>query len=555
MTHSLEIYCENNNKYYQFPLGTNLKEVYDIIKPKLKNHVLAARVNNKLQDLSYELMQPKRVKFIDMTGIDGYSVYTRSLCFILCKAIGKLYPNERFRIVQHICDGLYCKFKNKHIILNENDISNIEKEMKKYVDQDLRIYRDTVETATALQLFAAKGLCAKNELLISRKQPYTSVYRIEDDVDYFYGVLAYSTKSLNNFQLYKFHQGVLLRLPERKTPNVIPPYSPQEKKFRIHTEYRRWGRILGISNISDLNKHVDNNTIGDIIKISEAQQEKKIAQIADRVYKRRNRTKVILIAGPSSSGKTTFSKRLAIQLQVIGLKPINLSLDDYFVDRELSPRDENGEFDFESIKALNIKQFTKDINDLIEGKSIQIGKFDFEEGKRKYTGESLEIDRKNIIIIEGIHGLNPMLTHHLPKKALFKIFISAMTSISIDDHNLISSTDNRLIRRMVRDYKYRHYSAVETIQRWGSVLDGEIKHIIPYQEEADIMFNSALPYELGVLKNQAEKILNGVYKNDREYSKAERLLKFFSYFRSIEEKEIPPTSILREFVGGSTFEY
>lgn len=554
-TRNLEIFCENTQKYYQFHLGTSLKEIYQEIKPGLKYDVLAALVNNELQDLSYELMKPKRINFIDVTSLDGHSVYIRSLCFILYKAVLKLYPGIKFKVEQHISNGLYCKLDDKSITISDDDILSLQEIMQSYVDQNIRFYHDTIETQRAVELFEAKGLSEKTELLLTRKQPYTSVYRLESDIDYFYGVLAYSTGVLKNFKLMQFHQGMLLRFPDRSNPLEILPFIHQEKMFKIHSEFKRWGKILEISNIGDLNRHVESNSIGEIIKVSEALHEKKIAEIADRIFKRKKVTRVILISGPSSSGKTTFSKRLAIQLQVVGLKPLNISLDDYFVNREDTPIDENGEFDYETIDALDISLFNKDVLALLEGQEIRVPKFSFENGRRSYTGNTIKMGRKNILIIEGIHGLNPKLTRMLPQSALFKVFVSAMTSISIDGHNIISSTDNRLIRRIIRDNKYRSYNAIDTLQRWESVLDGENKHIFPYQEEADVMFNSALAYELGVLKFYAEPLLKEVFPVESEHSKSERLLKFFSYFQKINVREIPPTSILREFLGGSTFRY
>jgi uridine kinase len=554
-TRNLEIFCENTQKYYQFHLGTSLKEIYEEIQPELQFDVLAVLVNNEIQDLSYELMKPKRIQFIDVSSLDGHSVYVRSLCFILYKAVLKLYPGIKFKIEQHISNGLYCKLDDRSITISHDDIVHLQEIMQSYVDQDIRFYHDTIETKRAVELFEAKGLSEKTELLLTRKQPYTSVYRLESDIDYSYGVLAYSTGVLKNFKLMQFHQGMLLRFPNRKNPKEILPFIHQEKMFKIHNEFKRWGKILEISNIGDLNRHVESDSIGEIIKVSEALHEKKIAEIADRVCRRKNTTRVILVSGPTSSGKTTFSKRLAIQLQVVGLKPLNISLDNYFVNREDTPLDENGEFDYESVDALDIELFNKDILDLLEGREIRLPKFSFENGKRNYNGSTMKMERKNILIIEGIHGLNPRLTRMLPQQTLFKIFVSAMTSISIDGHNIISSTDNRLIRRLIRDHMFRSYNAIDTLQRWESVLDGENKHIFPYQEEADTMFNSALPYELGVLKFYAEPLLKEIFPLEAEHSKSERLLKFFSYFQMINETEIPPTSILREFLGGSTFRY
>ena len=348
---------------------------------------------------------------------------------------------------------------------------------------------------------------------------------------------------------------MLLRLPDRHNPQELLPVIPQDKLFNVFSEHKRWGKILETTDIGSLNKLIENKFAGPIIKISEALHEKKISQIADQIKARQKHVKVILIAGPSSSGKTTFGKRLAIQLMVNCIKPINLSLDNYFVNRELTPRDENGEYDYESIDALDIATFTDNIQRLLAGEEVEIPKFSFETGQRYYDGEKLRITKQNVIIVEGIHGLNPKLTQLLPPEALFKIFVSALTSIAIDNHNLINPSDNRLLRRMVRDYKYRNYSALDTLKRWESVLLGEQKHIVPYQEEADAIFNSALTYELGTLKLQAEPLLREVTQQHPEHSKALRLLKFLSYIRVVPPREIPPTSIIREFLGGSSFKY
>ena len=391
--------------------------------------------------------------------------------------------------------------------------------------------------------------------MATRGRSYTSVYYIQNTADYFYGTLAPSTGCMAIFDLIPYKDGMLLRLPNRNNPQELLPETPQTKLFQIFSEYKRWGKILGISDIGNLNRTVEEKYSGAIIKISEALHEKKISLIADKIKSRRKKVKVILIAGPSSSGKTTFSKRLSIQLMVNGIRPVNLSLDNYFVNREYTPKDEKGEYDYESIDALDIDTFSDNILRLINGEEIEIPKFSFETGQRYYSGEKLKIAKNNVIVVEGIHGLNPKLTRLLPADSIFRIFVSALTSISIDNHNIINPTDNRLLRRMVRDYKYRNYSALETLKRWESVLKGEQKHIVPYQEEADIMFNSALIYELGALKQQAEPLLREVTGQHPEHSKALRLLKFLSYIKAVPTREIPNTSILREFLGGSSFKY
>ena len=389
----------------------------------------------------------------------------------------------------------------------------------------------------------------------TRGKLFTSLYYLNDLPDYFYGTLAPSTGCLNVFGLVPYKDGMLLQMPDRSDPASLLPVIPQDKLFQIFSENRHWGKVLEVTDIGHLNKIVELKYTSPMIKISEALHEKKISQIADKIKTRHKKVRVILISGPSSSGKTTFSKRLAVQLMVNAIKPINLSLDNYFVNREDTPRDEKGEYDYESLDALDIATFTDNVQRLMQGEEVEIPKFSFETGQRYYDGEKLKISRQNVIIVEGIHGLNPKLTRLLPPESLFKIFVSALTSIAIDNHNIINPTDNRLILRMVRDYKYRNYSALETLKRWESVLMGEQKHIVPYQEEADAMFNSALIYELGALQTQAEPLLREVTQQHPEHSKALRLLKFFSYIRAVPSREIPPTSILREFLGGSSFKY
>lgn len=551
----VEIFCENTGKSYPVEIGRTLREVKKIIFPQNHNHILGALVNNEVQDLQYIVMNPRQVNFIDVSSLDGYSIYTRSLLFVLYKAVDRLFHNLPLTAEYHISNGIFCRIANKDIPLTADAVEKIRTTMQEIIKQDLPIVRKDMPTAEAISLFQQAGLYDKRELLETRGRLYTSVYYIEDTPDYFYGTLAPSTGSLNIFGLEPYKDGMLLRLPDRKNPSELQPRIPQDKLFQVFNEYKRWGKIMEVNDIGSLNKIVDNKHAGTLIKVSEALHEKKISLIADEINSRREKIKVILISGPSSSGKTTFSKRLSVQLMVNGLKPINLSLDDYFVNRENTPKDENGEYDYESIDALDIATFTDNILRLMQGEEVELPRFSFETGQRYYSGEKLKINPDNVIIVEGIHGLNPRLTGLLPEESLFKIFVSALTSISIDNHNIINPADNRLLRRMVRDYKYRNYSALETLKRWESVLKGEEKHIVPYQEEADVMFNSALIYELGALKQQAEPLLREVMGLYPEHSKALRLLKFLSYIKAVPAFDIPNTSILREFLGGSSFKY
>jgi len=551
----IDIYFEDLDQKRSYAVGTDLQTILKDVNPKLKGDVLGAMVNNKLKELTYEIYKPKNVRFIDLIHPAGRRMYIRSLCFVLYKAVNDLYPGAGFRLEHSISNGLYCRLTDKNIVLSEEDIANIKNRMQEIIAADMPFVREEIETEKAIEIFESQGLKEKTDVFKTRGNLYTSVYQLGENADYFYGFLVPSTGVLRVFDLVHFYRGMLLMSPKREEPSVVESQVKQEKMLKVFSEYKRWGKVLNISNIGDLNNYVAGNNISEMIKISEALHEKKISQIADKIRKKRKRTKLILISGPSSSGKTTFGKRLAIQLKVAGLKPVNLSLDNYFVNREHTPLDENGDYDFEALNALDVDLFNKNLVSLLAGEEIELPKFSFETGARYYDGEKLKISEKQVLVVEGIHALNPELTPLIADEAKFRIYTSALTSISIDGHNRIPSTDNRLIRRIVRDYKYRNYSAADTIKRWPSVRRGEMKNIFPFQEEADVMFNSALPYELGVLKRYAEPILKEVQPNQPEYSEVNRLLKFFSYFLPICDDEIPPTSLMREFLGGSTFDY
>lgn len=549
----VNIFCENTQKNYQIEIGESLKELKKIIFPENHQHILGALVNNELQDLQYILMNPKQVNFIDVSTLDGYSIYARSLLFVLYKALRTLFPKKPLVAEYMISNGIFCRIGSTKPVPAE--IESIRAEIQSLIGKDLPFLRKEVPTSQAIRIFKREGLKDKLELMETRGRLYTSVYYLENTADYFYGTLAPSTGCLKIFHLIPYKDGVLLQLPNREKPDEILPLIPQDKLFQVFNEYKHWGKIVEVSDIGKLNKVVEYKYSSTMIKICEGLHEKKISLIADKIKARGKKIKVILISGPSSSGKTTFGKRLSVQLMVNGIKPVNLSLDNYFVNREDTPKDENGELDFETIDALDLTTFSDNILRLINGEEVEIPKFSFETGQRYYDGEKLKINKNNVIVVEGIHGLNPRLTQFLPQDSLFKIFVSALTSISIDNHNLINPADNRLLRRMVRDYKYRNYSALDTLKRWESVLKGEEKHIVPYQEEADIMFNSALIYELGALKQQAEPLLREVMEQYPEHSKALRLLKFLSYIKAVPTRDIPNTSILREFLGGSSFKY
>lgn len=555
MKTKVNVYLEDLNETRTYHMGISLKDILADVNPKPNNPVVGAMVNNNLKHLAYEIYKPKDIRFIDLTHSSGRRMYSRSLCFVLYKAIRDLFPETGFRLEHSVSNGLYFRLIDKNIILSVADVKRIKQRMQEIIDADLPFVREKMKTEKAIELFESQGLKEKTELFNSMGKLYLSVWKLDDYADYFFGLLAPSSGILRVFDLQHFHKGLLLMTPRRGKPTVVKERISQEKMLKVFSEYKRWGKVLNISNIGDLNSYVADQTISEIIKISEALHEKKISQIADKIRRYQRRIQVILISGPSSSGKTTFGKRLSVQLKVAGLKPVNLSMDNYFVNREQTPKDQNGEYDFEALNALDIELFNQNLLALMEGKEIELPKFSFETGKRYYDGEKLKISNKQMLVIEGIHALNPKLTPLIPDASKFRIYISALTSLSIDGHNHIPSTDNRLIRRIVRDYKYRNYSALETIRRWESVKRGEQKNIFPYQENADVMFNSALPYEFGILKKHAEQILREVPQNQPEYSEAGRLLKFFSYFRPISDEGIPPTSLVREFLGGSTFRY
>lgn len=557
MSKQIEIINENlperPSKF--FKLGTKLIDVAKAFKVELEYPILGALVNNKLKDFQYEIYKPKSIRFIDITSAPGLRMYVRSLSFVLLKAAKDLFPEAELKIQHSVSNGYYCEIDG---IKNGNSIETIYEirlRMQQIIDADMPFYREIIPLEQAIQRFEENGYHEKAKLFKSRKILYASVYHLDNNIDYFYGKLVPSTGYLKVFDLVKYYQGMLLQVPSRKNPTEVGELILQPKMFDIFQEFKSWGAILGINTVGSINEKIEAKKAGELIKISEALQEKKVVYIADSIANSKNKVRLVLVSGPSSSGKTTFSKRLGIQLQVAGLLPVQISLDNYFVDREKTPRDANGEYDFESLQAIDIELFNNDLLKLMAGEEIRVSKFSFETGKRYYDNETMKISPTNILIVEGIHALNPELTKLIPHELTFKIYVSALTQVGIDNHNRIPTTDNRLIRRMIRDYKYRGYSAVETLKRWESVRRGENRNIFPFQEQADVMFNSALPFELCVLKYYAEPLLKEVYENVPEYAEAQRLLKFLSYFKPIKPDEIPLTSLLREFIGGSSFNY
>ncbi len=553
---NIKIYCENTGIEKSYPFGTTLSDIIDDQQIDIGYPVLGAMVNNTLKELDYLIYKPKTVRFIDYRHPDGRRMYLRSLSMVLFKAVVDLYPDDKLKIQQAVSNGLYCVMKDAITEDTHTEVVNkLRKRMQEIIDQDIPFEREELRTEEALKIFEKFKLEDKCTLMRTRRQFYSSVYKFDDVVNYFYGYLVPSSGYLKHFDLIEYYEGMLLLAPRRDNPEQLGDVIIQPKLFEIFREFKEWVEIIGVPNVGQLNQATLNGKISEIIKVSEALQEKKLACIADMIHDRKEDVKVVFISGPSSSGKTTFAKRLSVQLRVVGFKPLVLSMDNYFKDRKYTPKDENGDYDFESPLALDIKLFNENLLDLFDGKEVKIPRFSFSDGKRFYDGTTMKMKTNSIIIVEGIHGLNPAISEMIPGKRKFKVYVSALTPLNIDSNNRIPTTDNRLIRRLVRDSLYRDYSALETLQRWPSVKRGEAAHIFPFQEEADVMFNTALLFELGVLKRWAEPLLKEVPPIAPEYSEARRLLKFLSYILPISEKEIPPVSILREFLDGSSFDY
>ncbi|MBR0503384.1 MAG: nucleoside kinase [Paludibacteraceae bacterium] len=552
----IEIFCANNEQKKYYPLGTNLLDIYNDIKPDLKYKVIVAKVNNVTKDLKFKLFKPKKIEFISADQPAGMRAYVRSLSFIFCNAVNKLYPNVTVRIEHPIAKGYYCKLLNNNQPIDQKMVDNIKKEMQRIIDADIQFNMANVTTEEAIDIFTKQGSPETATLLKSKGFLYTRIYELDGRYDWFLAPLAPSTGYITLFDLKIYHDGIYLQIPNRKNPNELETFIPQDKLFSTFSEHSEWNGILGFSgNVGEMNNVVTNKEYASaMIKIAESLQAKKIVKIADEITNR-GKIKMVLIAGPSSSGKTTFSKRLSVELAVNGYIPVALSMDDYFHPRTLTPRDENGDFDFESIYSVDLDCFNKDMNTLLEGGEIDLPHYNFEKGEREYLGKKLKLTDRSILIIEGIHALNPMLTSKVPEETIFRVYISALTTISFDNHNWIPTRDNRLLRRIIRDYNYRGYSAEETISRWDKVMEGEEKWIFPYQENADMVFNSALIFEICVLKKFAEPILSVVPESSPEYHEVHRLLNFLRYFSIVPEVEIPLNSLLREFLGGGTFKY
>lgn len=555
MLRNIEIQNLNSGEIREFPLGTTVGEMARIMKVKTGSPILGAYVNNRVKPLDYEIVKPRQIAFFDYSNRDGQRMYIRTLCFVLYSAVRNLWPDASLKIDHAISKGYYCEVEGMGRAFTDEDLWSVKDEMQSIIERNIPVERKMVLTETAIELYEKEGLLSKAELFREYGRLYAPVFSINGHVNFFYGHMLTSTGCIKNFGLERYYDGLLLRFPVPANMDELETAVGQDKLFGIFREHKNWAEILGIEDISQLNRMTRSRHYGDIIKISEALHEKKIVEIASRISLKRNGANIILIAGPSSSGKTTFSKRLGIQLAVNGLHTIEISIDDFFKDREHTPRDQNGDYDFESLDAIDILYFNEFLLKLLAGEEVAVPRFDFHFGQRVVTGKTIKMMKDNILIIEGIHGLNPALTPRIDPEQTFRIFVSALTQISIDEHTYIPTTDNRLLRRIVRDSKYRGYDARTTIQRWPSVRRGEEKHIFTFQENADIMFNSALIYELAVLKKYADPLLKQVRENVPEYSESVRLLIFNSYFDAIPEEEIPPTSVLREFLGGSSFDY
>jgi phosphoribulokinase/uridine kinase family protein len=553
MRQVLHIRCKNNKKTQEVPIGSTLSDIYKEINLQMPYGPVSAKVNNKVEGLHYRVYHNKDVEFLNLLSPSGIRTYTRSLFLVLCKAVHDLYPTSSVVIDIPVSNGYYCNLQLGHEITAE-DVDRIRTRMQEIIDAKMPIQRYESTTEEAVKMFTELGDIQKAKLLKSSGSLYCVYYVLDDYKDYYYGSMLTNTSQLHLFGLEPYFDGVLLRIPSTQDPSKLGELIRQDKMFEVFKEHHRWQSILGIKTVGDFNEAVKNGLATDLINVSEALQEKKISQIADTIAARKE-IKVVLIAGPSSSGKTTFCKRLSVQLLASGVKPVQISLDDYFVNRTETPKDENGELDYESIYALNIPLINEQFNALFRGEEVELPKYNFQTGMSEKSGKKLHLGENNILLVEGIHALNPALTEQIADDKKFKIYASALTTILLDDHNYIPTTDNRLLRRIVRDYKYRGCSAQETIHRWPSVRAGENKWIFPYQEQADVMFNTALLFELAVIKPQAEEVLEQVPENCEEYAEAYRLRKFLKYFAPLPFRNLPPTSLLREFLGGSSFKY
>ena len=558
----LQIRCKNNNVTKSFPEGTSLLDIYQEFADniKLPYPVVSAKVNNVSQGLKFRVYQNRDVEFLDAREGSGHRAYVRSLSFVLYKATQDIFPGSKLFIEHSLCRGYYCNYKKRNNEpLTDEDVELLRRRMHEIIDLDMPFRRTEATNEEAIRVFSERGFSDKVKLLETSGQIYSDYYMLGDTVDFYYGPLVPSAGYLQVWELERYEQGLLLRVPDWNNPTVVAEKVDQPKTFEMFAEKTRWDIIMRLSNAGDVNKAIQRGHASELIQVSEALQEKKIVQIAEdinaRCEKGKGQNPIVLITGPSSSGKTTFCKRLSIQLLACGLRPISVSTDDYFVNRTETPRLPNGGYDFDNLETVEYRLLEDHLLRLVKGERVEVPEYNFVTGQREWNGKRLKLTPDTVLIIEGIHALNPLLTKKIDDKLKYKIYISALTSISLDDHNWIPVRDNRLLRRIIRDYNKGAFSARETISQWKNVCEAEDKWIFPYQETADVMFNSALNIEFAVLRTHAELILSQVPKNCPEYSEAHRLLKFIHYFLPVSDKEIPPTSIMREFVGGSSFKY
>ena len=553
MKQMIQIRCKNNKKTLNIPIGSTLSEVFRELNLKMDYGPISVKVNNKVEGLHFRVYHNKDVEYLDIKSPSGARAYTRTLFFVLCKAVHDLWPGADVVIDIPVSNGYYCNI-NIGRPVTRDDAEAVRRRMQEIIDAAMPIRRHESTTEEVIDMFSDMGMTSKVKLLRSVGRLYTTYYEIDGYKDYYYGTLLTNTRQLYMFGLEKYYDGMLLRIPSRDDPSRLGELVRQDKMFEIFQEHHRWQHILGVSTVGDFNEAVRQGRSTDLINVSEALQEKKISQIADMIAGRKG-VRMVLISGPSSSGKTTFCKRLSIQLLTCGIKPVQISLDDYFVHREDTPKDEHGEYDYESLYALDIPLLNSQLKTLFAGGEVELPRYNFQSGRSERSGRRLKLADDNILVVEGIHALNPELTALIPEEQKFRVYASALTTILLDTHNYIPTTDNRLLRRIIRDYKYRGVSAQETIRRWPSVRAGENKWIFPYQENADAMFNTALLFELAVIKSQAEPLLELVPENVEEHAEAYRLLKFLKYIAPIPNRQLPPTSLLREFLGGSSFKY
>lgn len=557
MSDTLPVICENAGRTIEVAMGTTLLEVERQLRLDGPHPFLAAYVNNRIKELNYRIYKPVTVRFIDITSFEGIRVYQRTISFILQKAVRELFPDRTLYIRHSLgASGFYCEISGFGPIPAEH-LDAIKARMRGIIDRNLPIQGVKMLTDTARKIYEGFGMADKIALLDSRPRLYSKIYTIDSLPGYFYGALTPSTGYTPQFDLHPYYNGFFIALPLRTDPTRLHQSVHQEKMFDVFHQYQSWVEIMGVPTVGQLNSKVLAGDASELIKIAEAFHENKLAQVAGCVAEanRERGVRLVLISGPSSSGKTTFAKRLGVQLRVLGLNPVLISLDDYFVDREKTPRDENGEYDYEALEAIDLEQFNDHLKRLERGESVDIPRYDFISGTRQWHDNPLQLDERSVLIVEGIHGLNPALTPGVPESRKFKIYVSCFTSVALDNVSRIATSDNRLLRRLTRDYHTRGNDALSTLARWESVRRGEEKHIFPYQENADVMFNSSLFYEISVLRRFAEPILREVPDTVPEYGEAKRMLKFLDNFIPISPEEIPPTSLLREFIGGSSFKY